>query len=135
MTASPSVSVTVEKESDGVLSTATIDLSVSGSEFGIYIRDHLITRDLDPLPECSEFCATAEELYRACLAGASEGIINTSRGFRDSCGRVTYTRLCGTRLPKRFPTAFEIAASVALLRALKRPEHLTRSMDGWRVVA
>jgi hypothetical protein len=134
MTTCPSTSVTVEKEHEGVLSTVTIDLSVSGSEFGIYIRDYLITRDLDPLPECAALYPSAEQLYRACLAGASEGIINTSRDFRDSCGRVTYTRLSGTRLPVTCATGFAVAASLALLRALNRPEQLTRSMDGWRIV-
>jgi hypothetical protein len=134
MTTSSSASATVEKDHDGIRSTATIDLLVSGTKFGICISDQL-TRDIDPLPECAAAYSTAERLYRACLAGASEGIFVISRGFRDSCGRVTYTRLSGTRLPARFSTGFEIAASLALLRALKRPERLTRSMDDWRVVA
>jgi hypothetical protein len=138
-TISSSASATVEKDHDGIRSTATIDLLVvSGMEFRICIPECL-TRDLDPLPECAAFYPTADRLYRACLAGAWEGISDASKGFRDSCGCVTYTRLSGTRLPLRFTTGFEIAASLALLRALERPErlpaHLSRNMGGWRVVA
>lgn len=144
MTSFASGSATAEKDHDGIHSTASIDLLVTGTKFGIYIpRD--LTRDLDALPECAEFYPTADRLYRGCLAGVWEGISDTARpwrdplGPRDSCGCVTYTRLSGTRLPLRFIRGFEIAASTALLRALKQPEHLpanlAQSTDGWRVVA
>jgi hypothetical protein len=58
-----------------------LTLSVSGSQFGIAIRDDL-AHDLDPSPECAAVYPTSERLYHACLAGASEGIICTSRHVR-----------------------------------------------------
>lgn len=107
-------------------------------EFCISIPGDL-ARDLDALPECDEFYPTADRLYRGCLAGVSEGIFDISRDFRDVCGCIKYTRIAGTRLPLRFNKGFEIAAAIALLRALKRPEQLpaymAKNADGWRVAA
>lgn len=129
-----SASVTIEKPHGADISRVTVDLSVSGSEFGINIRDD-IARDLEPSTECAAVYTSAERLYRACLAGASAGVMCASRPFREACGRVTYERLRGARLPAACATGFEIAASIALLRALSRPDQLSRSMDGWRIVS
>ncbi|EEF61797.1 hypothetical protein [Pedosphaera parvula] len=125
---------TIRKRYDAGTAIITVGVLLEEGEFNLRSQFEQPVV-LEATPECLALYPKSQALFLCCEGSAQSGVLYATRGFRDQCGCVVFTKFRGAQLPSDCGMGFATAAALACLRALGQPERINQmDMDGWQEI-